>query len=204
MSETVLLSDPMIFNEMLSHPALFTHQHPQNIAILGDKDHGILHEVLKHDKVLGIHCDQNIANPDPRIHSHPANWFEKCPANTLDILINTTAAHSPTTLKTYFNRLHHDGILIQLCDSLFALDSLKSHVSHIRSAGFSDLHIIHFPQPTSKIAWRSAVMALKNGVFKRAREKAIYNKTFKTQYYNHDVHRAALAVPECIREELCI
>jgi len=51
---------------------------------------------------------------------------------------------------------------------------------------------------------RTAIMAIKTGTFKRIREKDIYNKPFATKFYNFDMHKAALALPEFVREELAI
>lgn len=203
MSETKAIHDAVIYNEMLAHPALFTHPQPKKVAIMGDKDKGILHEVLKHDKVLEVHSDQILDNADERIHRLSANTLETCPLNSFDIFININDC-SEAELRTYYHLLHHDGILIQQSQSLFEPTSLKSLALCLQTIGFTDLHILHFPQPHSSISWRSAIMALKKGIFKRVREKAIYNKTFKTHFYNHDIHRAALVIPEFMRDEFII
>src|SRR5579871_4654222 len=47
--------DGFFYHEMMAHPALFTHHHPQKIAIVGNY-FGILEEVLKHPAVLEIIC----------------------------------------------------------------------------------------------------------------------------------------------------
>ena len=45
-------------------------------------------------------------------------------------------------------------------------------------------------------------MATKRAAFKRVREKEIFNRPFTTRYYNYDVHKAALVLPEFMRSEL--
>ena len=43
--------DEFVYHEMLVHPALFTHQNPKRVLIIGGGDCGTLREVLKHDSV---------------------------------------------------------------------------------------------------------------------------------------------------------
>lgn len=40
--------DEFIYHEMLTHPAMFYHPHPQKVLIIGGGDGGVLREVLKH------------------------------------------------------------------------------------------------------------------------------------------------------------
>ena len=106
----------------------------------------------------------------------------------------------PEQAKQHFELLHQDGILMQQTVSPFAIDPLKSHICALRDMGFSDLQLLSFSQPHAANGERSIIMALKNGMFRRIREKIIFNKPFKTEYYNFDVHKAAAALPEFIRE----
>lgn len=213
--------DSFISHEMLSHPALFAHAHPQKIAILGNGECGILKEVLKHSnikEVWQIEKDQRITqlaekyfpmlcegNHDPRVHFHfgnGADWLAQHEAY-FDVLIVTPTTHLTTELfQQYIKALRDDGILLQQSTSPFQLETLKSTLQHIKAAGFHDIHCLTFTQPTLLSSWRSAFMAKKYGVFKRIREKDIFNKTFATRYYNLDVHKAALVLPEFMREEL--
>lgn len=45
-------------------------------------------------------------------------------------------------------------------------------------------------------------MARKGGDLSGFRERGALSKSFKTRYYNADIHKAALAMPEFMREEL--
>src|SRR5688572_712551 len=47
--------DGFFFNEMTTHPVLFTHHHPQKVAIIGNC-FGILQEVLKHSSITHVLC----------------------------------------------------------------------------------------------------------------------------------------------------
>jgi spermidine synthase len=45
-------------------------------------------------------------------------------------------------------------------------------------------------------------MARKGGEIAGFRERGAQSKAFKTRYYNVDIHRAALVLPEFMREAL--
>ncbi|MFQ5489058.1 MAG: polyamine aminopropyltransferase, partial [Gammaproteobacteria bacterium] len=49
----VMLSsrDNFLYHEMLAHPALFTHDNPRRVLIIGGGDCGTLREVLQHQEV---------------------------------------------------------------------------------------------------------------------------------------------------------
>jgi spermidine synthase len=208
MTESLLKNHHIIFCEMMSHPVLFTHPHPKSVAILGDDDNSILSEVLKHTDLTDIHLIQDapLLIPfldGPKIIRHDRHHWLKEPNahDSLDILI-TLNEPTPTVLQDYFNLLHKEGILIQASASPFDPLLLKSLITQLKTIGFHDLHIIHFPQPHYPSGWRTATIALKYGVFKRLREKAIYNKPFKTHYYNFDIHRASMVLPEFMRDTM--
>jgi spermidine synthase len=204
MTESLLKNNNIIFFEMMTHPVLFTHPQPKIVGILGDDDNGILCEVLKHSSLTEIHqIKENHPTQlvdDPRIilHEHH-HWMKECKSHPLDILITLTEP-APDLLQQYFHLLKDDGLLIQISTSPFEPEPLKSLITQLKITGFHDLHILHFPEPPS--GWRTATIALKNGVFKRLREKAIYNKSFKTHYYNFDIHRASMVLPEFMRETI--
>lgn len=183
----------IIFPEMMSHPALFIHHHPKKIAIFGDKDNRILAEVLKHPQAVEI-LHEHPKTKDPRILPKKNNYTE-----LLDVIINAATADSKQ-LKHFFNRLNKEGILVQQGTSPFQLSQLKQITDQLQKAGFSDLQFLNFPQPDFASGWHTAIMALKQGVFKRLREKLIFNKPFKTLYYNFDIHKAASVLPEFMRK----
>jgi spermidine synthase len=202
MAESPLKSNNVIFCEMMSHPALFSHQNPKIVGIIGDNDQAILSEVLKHTHLTEVqHIQTTHLNQSPedlRIkHYEYSDWLQI--SHSLDLLITLTEPTSEL-LQHYFNQLNQNGILIQVAASPFDPHLLKSLLTEIKKTGFHDLQTLHFPQPNYPAGWRMAIIALKQGVFKHLREKDIYNKPFKTHYYNFDIHRASLVLPEFMRE----
>lgn len=170
-----------IYCEMMSHPALFTHHKPHKVGVIDESHMGIAEEILKHPM---IQIEQLEASSAP-----------------FDIII-LAAEKLPAPLVNYYNLLNTDGILLYQSTSPFELQKLKNHYEQLKSQPFYDIQIISFPQPDYPSGWRSALMAIKNTAFKRVREKDIFNRSFPTQYYNFDIHKASLVLPEFMRSEL--
>ena len=213
MPESFFEYDSFIFHEMLAHPAMFTHQKATQVAIIGGLQDGIALEVLKHRTVedlwqVAVPKIESIAL-DKRIFHFTGteeNWRKQCQPQSLDLIIlpEKFTQLSAKIYNDYFNLLRDDGILIQLGDSYFAPLDLKSSCQTLLKSGFHDVQVLHFPQPSYPSGWRAAVMAIKTGAFKRVLETDVYNKPFVTRYYNYDIHKAALVMPEFMRAELAV
>jgi spermidine synthase len=202
------IHDKLIYQEMMSHPAIFAHSKLKKIVIIGDNECAILHEVVKHSTITDIYhlteqvTEQTIA--DERIHfviSDTSKWMTSTPQASLDLIIVAEDAN-PTLFKQYLDLLHEDGILVQQSGSLFDIETLKSQQQALIAAGSTDIHFLSFPQPGFTSGWRTALLAKKHGNIKRPKENHIFNKSFATRYYNFDIHKASLVLPEFMREEL--
>lgn len=210
MYKPTLAIESVIYQEMMSHPAIFSHQQPKKIAVICNQHYQIVTEVLKHPNVIEVwQVSKDMPSTpkqDPRLHHYygEANdWANVVIPEFFDIII-TEKKTAPELFKQFFKILNIDGILMQLSDSPFETHALKTLQNTIRPAGFRDSLTVSFPQPSFPNGWRTALMAKKNGIFRKIREKDIYNKTFSTRYYNYDVHKASLVMPEFMREELTI
>lgn len=214
--------DSFFYHEMMTHPALFTHPQPQKIAIIGNTS-GIAKEALKHKNIQEIHCvDSNkhlqdainqyfphtLATDDTRVKHHTATshaWLSECEPDQYDVII-LSEQHDDfleADLSNCFKALKSDGILIQPCSaSLLHLKTLKPFHQKIQQTKFTDWQMLNFPQPSHPSGWRVLMMTTKRPAFKRLREKDIFNRAFTTRYYNFDIHKAALVLPEFLREEL--
>lgn len=217
--------DGFFYHEMLTHPVLFTHPQPKNVAIVG-AHFGILQEVLKHPNVSQITCigpDQQLEETvakyfthyksdkkDQRVSYHYSksnDWFTQLElaAASFDVIIQTHLDKEvlPDPYHRYFDLLKADGILVQPCESfLWQLQMMKLVMQNLQQAGFHNWQTLNFPQPSYPSGWRTVMMATKHPIFKRIREKDVFNRNFTTRYYNFDTHKAALALPEFIKEEL--
>lgn len=216
-------SDSFFYYEMMSHSVLFTHEEPQNVLIIGN-NFGILHEVLKHPSIKQVLCvsdnnqlDEAISQYfshlypstyDDRVEhlcAEPFEWLSQCKDNEFDIIIQNQQIEDIQE-ELYQNKYHllrPNGILVAPCfSSMLYLNKLKIIQQNIKNAGFNDWQILNFPQPSYPSGLRTIMMTTKQRVFERVREKDIYNRPFTTRYYNFDVHKAALVLPEFMRREL--
>lgn len=201
MSNALPDRDAIIYREMMTHIPLFAHRHPQKIALWDEHDSGLTQEILKHASVTTLW--QKDVLSDPRIQPIKNDMQEfliQIEKNSLDILI--IGSTTKIDFHHCIHALHTNGILIQLCESFFDLSALKNKQQQLKKIGFADVLPLNFPQSNFVSGWRGAVMAIKEGTIKHPREKDIFNRSFTTDYYNLDVHRAAFALPEFMRAEL--
>jgi spermidine synthase len=223
----VTTRDNFFYHEMMSHPALFTHAGPKRVVIIGGGDCGTLREVLRHQSVesaIQVEIDERVtrlaekyfpelceSNGDPRaqlLFIDGIKWMAECAPESLDVIIvDSTDPIGPA--QGLFNAafyqscrkaLKPDGILVQQSESPLAhLPLLQSIRGAMKTAGFEALRTLCFPQPCYPTGWWSATLARKRGDLSNFRENDAANKTFATEYYNPDMHKAALAQPEFLK-----
>jgi spermidine synthase len=105
--------------------------------------------------------------------------------------------------RNVLKALRHGGILVQQSESpLVHTELLRDIRSRMKGSGFTSLRTLCFPQPCYPSGWWSCTMARKGVEFDGFRERGAQTKAFATRYYNADMHRAALAMPEFLREAL--
>ena len=208
MTEEVRDFNSIIESEMLTHPVLFTHQNPKNVAIIGDNTQGILTEVLKHSSISSVHHLGQLGKNsilDERIRQYneqPETWLKNCEASTLDVLIyNNDVEQLIADDLIDFNRvMHSSGLFMYVCHlTLMQIKTLQPIFQTMNKIGFTNVQTLHFPLLQGN---RTAILATKKTAFGRIREKDIYNRSFTTHYYNFDTHKAALALPEFLLKEL--
>ena len=99
--------------------------------------------------------------------------------------------------------LRQGGVLVQQSESPLAhLPLLTSMRDAMKAAGFQALRTLTFPQPCYPTGWWSATLARKGADLSTFRERDAATKAFATRYYNAEMHKAALATPEFLREAL--
>ncbi len=218
--------DNFLYHEMMSHPALFTHPAPRRVLIIGGGDCGTLREVLRHPEVKQaqqVDIDERVtrlseqyfpelceANGDPRAELHFADgieWVDKAAAGSLDVIIvDSTDPVGPGEVlfsEAFYRHcrraLGEDGILVQQSESpLLHRELLQDMYRRMRTAGFAQQATLRFPQPIYPSGWWSATLA-GNRDPRRFREQDASQKSFACRYYNADIHRGALAVPEFLK-----
>ncbi len=223
--------DNFLYHEMMTHPALFTHPDPKKVAIVGGGDCGTLREVLKHpgiEKCTQIDIDERVtwasqtwfpqlcdANDDPRaelLFDDGIAWIKNCEPGSLDvIIIDSTDPVGPAEglfavdfYRDCLNALKMEGILVQQSESpLLHTDTIIKKIHQdMRAAGFNQCQTLPFPQPVYPTGWWSCTMASPVGSVSIFRDKDVATKSFPTEYYNLEIHRAAMALPEFMKRSL--
>ena len=220
-----------VYHEMMSHVALFAHPAPKRVAIIGGGDCGTLREVLKHDGVeqaWQIDIDEQVtrmaekhfpelceSNNDPRaniLFDDGIKWIKDCEPESLDvIIIDSTDPVGPAeglfAVEFYqdcFKALSPEGIVVQQSESpLYHSKSIirKIHID-MAEAGATSSHTMPFPQVIYPSGWWSCTLASKGGDATSFRIEDAANKSFRTEYYNAEMHAAGLALPEFMRRDL--
>jgi spermidine synthase len=221
--------DNFIYHEMMTHPALFTHPDPREVAIIGGGDCGTLREVLKHpgvEHVIQIEIDERVtrvaeqyfpklceSNNDPRVEflfEDGIRWMANAPDDSLDlIIVDSTDPLGPAeglfTLDFYQNCrrvLMTEGLLIQQTESpLFHIPLLQAIHDAMREAGFESTRTLHFPQCVYPSGWWTATLA-GNTDLTQFREEDAANKVFETLYYNAEIQKASFVLPNFLAKAL--
>ncbi len=222
--------DNFLYHEMMSHPALFTHQDPRRVCIIGGGDCGTLREVLRHpgvESVVQIDIDEGVtraaecyfpeltaANRDPRarlLFDDGIRWVQQVEPGSLDLIIVDSTDPVGPAVGLFSGDFYLDcqralgagGILVQQSESpLYHMHILTDMHRAMRGAGFGDTRTLFFPQAVYPSGWMTATMARKDGSLAEFRADDVRHKPFETQYYNVEIHQAALAEPEFFRRAL--
>ncbi len=219
--------DNFLYHEMMTHPALFTHPDPRRVLIIGGGDCGTLREVLKHPEVeqaQQVDIDERVtrlseqyfpelceSNHDPRAELHFTDgikWLREAENESLDVIIvDSTDPIGPGEVlftEEFYRHcrraLKTEGILAQQSESpLLHQSILRNMYQRMQAAGFSHQATLSFPQPIYPSGWWSATLA-GNINLRDFREQDVAQKTFSCRYYNADIHKGALAVPEFMKD----
>jgi spermidine synthase len=222
--------DNFLYHEMMSHPALYTHQKPAKVVIIGGGDCGTLQAVLQHTEVeqaWQIDIDERVtrlseqyfpelctANNDERAHllfADGIQWMKDADTDSIDVIIvDSTDPVGPAEglfseafFRDCLKALRPDGIIVQQSESpLLHMDIIKNMHTSMRKAGFVFTRTLSFPQCIYPSGWWSCTMASKENTLDKIREEDINKREFETRYYNEDIHIAAMALPEFMKAQL--
>ena len=221
--------DNFLYHEMIAHPALFTHQDPKRVVIIGGGDCGTLKEVLRHpgvEKVTQNDIDEEgtkaagrffpalvEANGDPRaelLFADGVKWVDDAADESIDVLIiDSTDPVGPAEglFKTDFLKRCHrilksGGVMVQQSESpLYHSGSIIRELRNdMREAGFDSVATLPFPQPVYPSGWWSVTLAGKATSVESFREQAAAEHQMPLQYYTSDAHRGALSLPPFMRK----
>ncbi len=230
LNNCIALSDKnhFIYHEMMVHPAMLTHPAVRDVVIIGGGDCGALSEVLRHDAVRSVvqaAPDERVtrlseeyfpllcaSNNDPRAElffGDGADWVKNADEESADLVIIDSIGSSSDT-EDFFNTpfyrgclrmLRPGGIIIQQSQSpLLDLSLMTSMRSKLFESGFRSCQPLLFPLATFPSGWWSATMARKDADIHGFRERGAANLDFETRYYNAEIHKSSLALPQFMVE----
>lgn len=223
--------DEFVYHEMLCHPSLFTHPHPQKVLIIGGGDCGTLARVLQHpavERVVQVEIDEMVTRV-------ARDWFPQLTAATADprsellfedgivymqahkgefdvILVDSTDPVGPAAglfRRSFFadclTALKEDGILCIQSESPW-IPELRS-VIHSANADLRSLFPRVLPYTAAIQTYQAGLwlfqMALKaHDPHKDDVYARIARFTSETAYYDADVHRAAFLLPRFVKSIL--
>ena len=213
--------DNFLYHEMMTHPVLFSHPDPKNVAIIGGGDCGTLQAVLKHktvEKAVQVEIDERVTALSmeyfPELCTHHNDnratllfedgiqWMKNQPAESLDVVIvDSTDPVGPAEglfnvpfYESVLRALKPGGLMVQQSESPLIHMSLHLAMHQaMLEANFYDTWPILFPQPVYPSGWWSALMASKDSPLPIRPQ--IREVPFKTDYYTTDIHRGAVSLP---------
>ena len=223
-------ADEYVYHEMLAHVPLFAHGTAKRVLIIGGGDGGVLREVLRHpvESVTEVELDAGVveiskqhlpsicgnAYDDPRTNlviGDGAKFVAETQERFDVILVDSTDPIGPGTVlfsrEFYANckrRLTERGILVtQNGVPFMQSDELTTSVGHFRAL-FPDAWCYLAVVPTyvngaMALGWASLdPQARSVGVDALKRRYDALGIT--TKYYNPEVHQAAFALPNFVKE----
>lgn len=220
--------DNFLYHEMMSHPALFTHDAPRDVLIIGGGDCGTLREVLRHDSVVSatqVDIDAGVtrasehffpelteANDDPRAElrfEDGVRYIDSVADASFDVVIIDSTdpvgiaegLFGSPFLRSVHRALRPGGVLVQQSESpLLHRDSVIRELhTALDDAGFGSRATLPFPVPSYPSGWWSCTLAGRERDVHQFREMDARAAAFPTQYYTAGIHHGALQPPAFCR-----
>ncbi|MDH4379535.1 MAG: polyamine aminopropyltransferase [Vampirovibrionales bacterium] len=220
--------DEFIYHEMITHMPLLAHPNPQSILIIGGGDGGAVREALKHPSVTEVvlceidgmvidACRQHlptIAGPwldDARVTVKVADgiaYVRDCDRSFDVILVDSTdptgpgeVLFSPEFYQNAARILNPGGIMVNQTESPIAMPAAYHRVQRRLKGIFSVVAPYTATIPTYPGGlWSWTFCSNGVGPLENIRDAAAAQLEQTTRYYNRQIHRAAFALPNFMRQ----
>ncbi len=224
-------NDEFIYHEMISHVPMLSHSRPESILIIGGGDGGVVREVLKHPSVQEVVlCEidgmvieaskkylPSISNrlKDPRVDIHIRDGIEFIAEhkNRFDVIIvDSTDPVGPG--EGLFTEAFYRNVQEALTEKGIMVNQSESPVGNVREIAlvYQLLRKV-FPLVSPYIAtvptypgaywsWAYCRKSRNHGPFSQINDELAAEIEQSTQYYNRQIHRAAFALPNFVRERI--
>lgn len=221
--------DEFIYHEMIVHPAMAVHPHVQKVLVIGAGDGGTVRELVKYPEIQSIDlveidgkvieaCRQYLPQTasgldDPRVNLYIEDGlpFVRKKNKVYDlIIVDSTDPFGPGenlfTREFYGNCYHalkDQGILINQHESAFYdQDRVAMQKAHrLLKKVFPLAHLYQFQLPTYPSGnWLFGFASKGLDPIADLYKKRWLDRQIQTAYYNPEIHRAAFALPQYIKE----
>jgi spermidine synthase len=218
--------DEFVYHEMLAHVPLFSHPDPHNVLIVGGGDGGTAREVLKHEgisRIQLVEIDEEVISVSKRYFPALAQALDHPKVNVLvmdaveylketeekfdAILIDSTdpvveqsgGLYTVPFYKDCLNALTERGIVAaQVGDVFFEPHLVMSVFNNLREA-FHIAKIFYAPIPSYTVFPYGFAFCSNEVDPQEGLGLPRFDGSFKTKYYNPQIHQAAFALPEDLR-----
>ncbi|MCJ7833913.1 polyamine aminopropyltransferase [Cuneatibacter sp. NSJ-177] len=223
--------DEFIYHEMLVHVPMAVHPNAGQVLVIGGGDGGAVRELLRYPEIQTIdlvEIDERVVKAcrkyfpeisgglgDPRVSCHyqDGTVFIKEKKKTYDlILIDSTDPVGPGEglfgkefYQNCSDALKENGILVNQHESPYYPGDRRSMLrAHQRlQEVFPLAEVYHFHMPTyASGLWLFGFASKGLHPVKDADFEAWQERKISTGYYNPDIHRAAFALPNFLKQQL--
>jgi spermidine synthase len=220
--------DEFVYHEMLVHVPLFSHPNPSQILIVGGGDGGTAREVIKHEGISSIQqveIDEEViaiskkyfpslsfSLDHPKVNvllSDAIQYVREIEEKFDIILIDSTdpvidQSEGLFTMPFYkdcCNALTEQGILAAQIGDIFFDKELVVNVFNRLKEVFPIVRMFRASVPSYTLVPYSFAFCSKALRPEMELGLSRFSKIFQTRYYNKQIHKAAFALPEHLREE---
>lgn len=218
--------DEFIYHEMIAHIPMLSHPNPQRVLIIGGGDGGTLREVVRYSELRSVdmvEIDERVIEASKRFFPHVAAGFADERLNLYiadgiefargnngpyDIIIVDSSdpvgpAEQLFTAGFYqdlYNLMADDGMLVVQSESpWFYIEYFKNVYNNMRKVfPITQVYLASIPTYVSG-PWSFTVGSKKHLADNIAAGRKVPGPL---KYYNREVHKAAFALPEFIRQML--
>jgi spermidine synthase len=219
--------DNNAYNEMITHVPLFTHPKPKRALIIGGGDCGALTEILKHPEIeecVMCEIDQMVVEVSKKYFPYLTtgcsdkrarlvfedglkyieNGKDKFDVIMLDLSDPVGPAEGLFQRPFYQQvaaRLNDDGIMVAQSESPFYHQKSVKGIYNNLAGVFPIIKMYTAFMPIYPSAyWSFAFCSKKYDPVAGFDRKRVESLNLKTRYYNADVHTAAFALPQFVKE----
>ena len=215
--------DEFFYHEMLTHPAFVTHPDPQKVLIIGGGDGGVLKEVLRYpiEKAKLVEIDPQVIKVSKKYFP----WLKSCLKDsraeivvadgkiflqnsdqTFDIILvdssepvgPSISLHEETFYRALKSRLAAHGVACLQMASPFYHSEAIVKTNAVLDELFQVARLYTAPVPTYPGGlWCFSFLSDKLNPLAIKRKPPVGLK-----YFNQDIHRAAFALPNFLKEKL--